>query len=452
MVKHLSFGLAIAAILAWAVAPANAAIIALYDFEAGGGGNTFDDSDAGLFSVDTEPNTLATRLASTTVDGGGANNIFNGAHSGSDSGPPVSNWGNGGLTEANANVVSFTVTPNPGFSVTYDSLSAFHGSYNGTGKFKMTYAIGAGADVEALPATAHTVGQPTPLTKVTEDFVDFTTSEPVTWKIHIFEANDNNTGHRIDDITINGTVSAATGPLTHNIAAARRARIRDNGRNTVEVNGNAFVGDSSNNADNRMLYFFDLSSITGGPLSTVQGDGTLSVQISSQQASPDIGDFFDLHVVDDNNVGWTVPGSDPTWNHLSKSGGTLWKDSTGADLTTTDTNVQTPGTLNGGLGAPGDGYAMLLDTVNQAGYAGGQTISWTIPAAVLQDMIDGVNAGFLIRTRDEGNFGRLQLAANSAQLSFVTDEAPSAIPEPLTMLAVGLSIGGLGGYVRKRTR
>lgn len=206
MIKRVLCGAAIVAIGVWGVAPADAAIIAMFDFEAGGGGNTFDDSDIGLFSVDTELNTDVTRLDSATVDGGGANNIFNGAHPGSDSGPPVSNWGEGHLSEANANFVSFTVTPQAGYSVTYESLSAFHGSYDGSGSFKITYAIGAGADVVALAATAHTAAQGDDLTQATADFTDFTTSDVVTWKIHIFEAGGNTYGHRLDDITINGTV------------------------------------------------------------------------------------------------------------------------------------------------------------------------------------------------------------------------------------------------------
>ena len=58
-------------------ATASAAIIAQFDFEAGGSGNMFDNGDLGLFSVDTEPFSTVSRLQSSGVDGGGANNIFN---------------------------------------------------------------------------------------------------------------------------------------------------------------------------------------------------------------------------------------------------------------------------------------------------------------------------------------------------------------------------------------
>ena len=152
-------GLMIAALVLIADAAANAAIIALYDFEAAGGGNTggntFDDGDTALFSVDTDPDTVATRLASTEADGGGANNIFNGTHDGGASGAPATNWAQQAVVnEANAVTISFTTAPTIGTSlVTYESIQAYHASFDGNGSFKITYAIGAGADVDALPAT-----------------------------------------------------------------------------------------------------------------------------------------------------------------------------------------------------------------------------------------------------------------------------------------------------------
>ena len=190
---------------------AQADLIAVYDFEAGGSGNTLN-SQPGLFSTDTEPNSIATELTSTGLDGGGANNIFNGGQSGSMTGPPLSNWGNGELTEANANFAAFTTTPSPGYEITYESLSLYHGAFNLTPMFKITYAIGAGPDVPAVGPTGHTADNSNPVTLLSEDFTDFTTSETVTWKIHVFGADAANTGSRFDDITINGTVSLIPEP------------------------------------------------------------------------------------------------------------------------------------------------------------------------------------------------------------------------------------------------
>ena len=210
--KHLPIHFGCAMILA--TASAQAAPIALYDFEAGGGGNTFG-TQAGLNSVDADPNTIASILTTggpQGLDGGGAGNIFNNAQPGSASGPPLSNWGNGNNTEATANFAQFTITPEPLISVTYESLSLYHGAFNDTPKFKFTYQIGAGPEVTALGPTGHTAQNTDPLTFLSEDFADFTTEEVVTWRIYVFDANDFNTGSRFDDITINATTTIVPSP------------------------------------------------------------------------------------------------------------------------------------------------------------------------------------------------------------------------------------------------
>ena len=192
----------------------NAEIVALYDFEGAGGGNTFA-GQAGLFSADTQLNTAASVLTSggpEGLDGGGANNIFNNAQTGSDSGAPLSNWGNGGNTEDNANYAEFTITPDPFYEVTYESLSLFHGSFNATGLIKITYTVGAGPELNALTALGHTATNSDPLTYNFQDFNDFTTDEVVTWRIYVWGANDQNTGTRLDDITINATVTPIPEP------------------------------------------------------------------------------------------------------------------------------------------------------------------------------------------------------------------------------------------------
>ena len=195
--------------------PTSAAVVALYDFQGGGSGDTFA-GQAGLNSVDAETNSTATGLVSTGLDGGGATNIFSTAQPGSASGTPHSNWGNGGLAEGSANFASFTTSPTAGFQITYESLSLYHGAFNNTPKFKITYAIGAGPDTVALATTSHTtgVGNGATLEFKTSDFADFTTDQTVTWKIFIFDANDNNTGTRFDDITINGSVTLIPEPGT----------------------------------------------------------------------------------------------------------------------------------------------------------------------------------------------------------------------------------------------
>lgn len=189
---------------------AGATVVALYDFEAGGSGNAFA-GQAGLESSDTDLNSTATILTSggpQGLDGGGANNIFNNAQGGSASGPPLANWGNGNNPEATANYAQFTTAPVPGQQITYESLSLYHGSFNATGQIKITYRIGAGSEVVALPPLSHTAANADLLTLHNEDFVDFTTAELVTWRLYAFGTDAENTGTRLDDITINGTVAA----------------------------------------------------------------------------------------------------------------------------------------------------------------------------------------------------------------------------------------------------
>lgn len=198
----------------FSLASANAEVVALYDFEAGGSGNSLSNQ-AGLFSVDTQANTTASVLTSggpEGLNGGGAGNIFNNAQGGSSSGPPLSNWGNGNNGEGSANYAEFTVTPDVDYEVTYESLSLYHGSFNATGQVKITYAIGAGAEVTALAPLSHTAANTDLLTLKTEDFGDFTTSEVVTWRIYVFGTDAPNTGTRLDDITINGTVALVPEP------------------------------------------------------------------------------------------------------------------------------------------------------------------------------------------------------------------------------------------------
>jgi hypothetical protein len=201
---------------------AQAAVVALYDFGTGDSedtGNLFD-GQPGLSSADSELNSTASALTTggpQGLDGGGANNIFS-TNNPPDAGEydnPHSNWGNGDNAEASANFAQFTIEPTAGFQINYESLSLFHGAYDNTPKFKITYAIGAGPDTVALGPTTHTVvGNGPALEFTSEDFIDFSTDQTVTWKIHIFDAGSEQIGTRLDDITINGTVSVIPEPST----------------------------------------------------------------------------------------------------------------------------------------------------------------------------------------------------------------------------------------------
>ena len=195
------------AIVAGATCSVDAAVVALYDFEnnsSGNGGNEFDDSDTALYSVDTDTDSVATRLASDVIDGGGGNAIIGtqfGA-TGSASGSPNSNFGN--ADEAGA-YFSFTVTPNAGKQISYESLSFYYGTHsNGSGEYGLRYVDGANAEV-----TVVSTGSDPRFAGVnlyTINLGGFTSSDTVEWRIYLSSSSDT-VGQRFDDITLNATVS-----------------------------------------------------------------------------------------------------------------------------------------------------------------------------------------------------------------------------------------------------
>ena len=115
-----------------------------------------------------------------------------------------------------------------------------------------------------------------------------------------------------------------------------------------------------------------------------------------------------------------------------------------------------------------DLYTSLGSTVVAADIAPGTSAGGTSPGwivldvtSVIQDWADGTsdNYGFAIYytgeslgfTGDERSFAASG-SANAPQLVIEYSQPSHIIPEPMTMLASGLSISGLGGYVRKRRR
>ncbi|MEX0866425.1 MAG: hypothetical protein WD030_03640, partial [Pirellulales bacterium] len=158
---------------------------------------------------------------------------------------------------------------------------------------------------------------------------------------------------------------------------------------------------------------------------------------------PSGDDFFDVYVIFDTNAGWqdaSAPDG-PRWNFHGNPAGRRWKDSGGTDLAIATSNVEVP-TL-GGLGTPGQGYALTpIDSINQTSYTPGDVIAVTIPESVLQNWIDGTNAGLLFRKRDEDG------SDNPGRLAFYNAAAAGIATRPLLELEFAVvsepSTGGLG--------
>jgi len=213
------------------------------------------------------------------------------------------------------------------------------------------------------------------------------------------------------------------------------ARMRDNGL-TVTGDAAMYVGDAGNDADNRFLLRFDLSSLSG---LFAQGDGTLTLKVTQIDGNLNSDEFFDAYTVDPSNTGWARTTS--SWNYIHTASTTPWEDSSGSPLPIATGDVDEP--VLGGLGIPGEGYAAApIDTINQASYAINSTVSIAIPEQVLQDWMDGTNAGLFFRERDERRefSGRVRFGSPALTLDVV--------PEPATLGL--LALGGLALLRRRR--
>ncbi len=201
-----------------------------------------------------------------------------------------------------------------------------------------------------------------------------------------------------------------------------------------------FVGHA--HAINEGLMGFDLDCMAGWKAT---GNATLQLTVYEERTGD--GEYFDLYRLWPTNANWIEgehsvgnPPSDgePTWNHRAHPS-TDWVGAVGTG--------DYPG-----LGNPGDGYELLpIDSIYDDDYVDDQVVTFTIPQATMQDMLDGNNAGLLLVHRDLGNGSReMFFKSRSYGSSGPTLTVQAVVPEPATWMF--LILGGLSLVVLRRRR
>lgn len=206
---------------------ASAAVIANFDFT-GPPWTSDKEADFATFSaaagsVDTELNSTVSNLSKTAdIDSGGYLSYY---IRDADIGTSIfSNTTTAGvgmnfadLAETSAtDYISFTVTPNSGFQATYENLTLFLGTNKDDMEFELRAHDGSSESTLATYSFVDTNTGATndPIIAHDFDFVDFTSSGAVEFRLYAYGALDENQGARIDDVILNGVVAAVPEPST----------------------------------------------------------------------------------------------------------------------------------------------------------------------------------------------------------------------------------------------
>ena len=193
--------------------------VAIYDFD-GPNGNF---NTTAFDSRDVDPSTSASSLSqSGGLTGGGANTFIqatNNAFNTSNSGPA-------GLNVAGANdstptdYFSFITGPEAGAaSVTYEDLSFFANTYGGSASVSLRMVDGTGPEVSLAEALAVPGGN-ADVELFSIDFLDFTSSNLVEWRLYPYGTSDFIHGVRFDDILLHGTANMQAVPEPSTFALA----------------------------------------------------------------------------------------------------------------------------------------------------------------------------------------------------------------------------------------
>ncbi len=206
-------------------AGANAAVISNFNFT-GPPWTAAKQSDFATFStnagsVDTELNSTTSNLSKTAdIDSGGyssyyirdadiSSTIYSGTTT-SGVGMNFADVAEGAATD----YISFTVAPTVGFEATYTNLTLFAGTYDGKAEFELRAFDGATETSLAAYSFTDPNGATLndPITAHNFEFTDFTSSDTMEFRLYAFDAVNENSAVRLDDIQLNGTVVSIPEP------------------------------------------------------------------------------------------------------------------------------------------------------------------------------------------------------------------------------------------------
>lgn len=181
----------------------------------------FATFSAAAGSVDTEVNSTTSNLSKTdNIDAGGYASYYirdadisTSIFSGTTTAGVGMNFAD--VEEATAtNYISFTVTPSAGYEATYENLSLFVGTNAGNAELSLRAWDGVSETIlgNYTFVDTNTAATNDPIIAHTFDFIDFTSSSAIEFRLYAWGGASAATGVRLDDVVLNGAVTVIPEP------------------------------------------------------------------------------------------------------------------------------------------------------------------------------------------------------------------------------------------------
>lgn len=194
-------------------------VISNFDFErpawSGAKQSNFDAFAASASSSDTDELSSTSTLSQKGYTAGGYGSFYIkdsdiGTSIFSTSATPYAGMNIAGAHQSiPTNYISFTVTPDPGCRTTFERLSFFTDVNGANDTYNMELRAWDGRKETLLGSVTHTTGPVLndPVVMKSIDFPDFSSTEPIEFRLYGYNVNSELRGIRYDDITLIGTSS-----------------------------------------------------------------------------------------------------------------------------------------------------------------------------------------------------------------------------------------------------